>query len=78
MDRLVRTDARGRGVLPGHPDEVFSVWENDDGSVLLQPVRAVDGPQSDAQAEHDHTPELQELLARAAASPTRPRRRGRV
>lgn len=70
---LVETDARSRVVIPGHSNQRFLVQENSDGSVLLQPARVV----TDAQAEYDNNPELRELLARAAASPTVTRRRQR-
>lgn len=72
--RLVETDSRSRVVLPGHPDERFLVQENPDGSILLQPARVV----TEAQHEYDESPALQDLLARAAASPTVRRRRRRV
>lgn len=71
---LIQTDARSRVVLPGHPNQHFLLQENDDGSILLQPARIV----SEAQAEYDATPELQELLARATRSPTVRRRRERA
>jgi hypothetical protein len=71
---LVQTDARSRVVLPGHPNQHFLLQENDDGSILLQPARIV----SEAQAEYDATPELQELLARASRSKTVRRRRERA
>jgi len=72
---LVETDDRSRVVLPGHPRQKFLVQENADGSILLQPARVV----SEAQLEYDQSPELQELLSRASASPTvrRARRRAR-
>lgn len=73
-EQLVQTDARSRAVLPGHPDQKFLLRENADGSILLEPVRLV----SEAQAEYDETPELQELLARATQSPTVRRRRERA
>ncbi len=63
---LVETDARGRAVLPGRPNERFVLRENPDGSLLLQPARIV----TEAQYEYDTDPELRELLARATASPT--------
>lgn len=66
METLIETDARSRVVLPGHPGQRFLVQENDDGSLLLQPARVV----TEAQAEYDNNPELRELLARAAKSPT--------
>lgn len=71
---LVHTDARSRMVLPGHPDRSFLLRENSDGSILLEPARIV----SEAQAEYDATPELQELLARATQSTTVRRRRERA
>jgi hypothetical protein len=70
---LAQTDSRSRVVLPGHPNQWFLVRENADGSLLLQPARVV----NEAQAEYDSNPELQELLTRAAASPTVRRRRTR-
>lgn len=63
---LVETDDRSRAVLPGRPNQRFVMRENPDGSLLLQPARVV----TDAQHEFDSDPELRELLARAAASPT--------
>lgn len=74
MPELVRTDSRSRVVLPGHPDQMFQMQENADGSILLQPARVVTA----AQAEYDESPELQELLSRAMASPTKKRRRSRA
>lgn len=74
MAALVRTDSRSRVVLPGHPDQLFQMQENADGSILLQPARVI----TEAQAEYDETPELQELLSRAMASPTKKRRRDRA
>lgn len=70
---LIETDARSRAVLPGHPSRRFLMRVNEDGSILLQPARIV----TDAQQEYDSNPELRDLLARAAASPTvrRPRQR---
>lgn len=62
----VETDDRSRVVLAGHPNERFIVRENADGSILLQPARVV----TEAQHEYDNDPELQDLLARATASPT--------
>ena len=63
---LVETDPRSRVVLPGHAKERFLMRENSDGSILLIPARVV----SEAQLEYDQSPELQDLLRRAAASPT--------
>jgi len=63
---LIETDHRSRVVLPGHRNERFIVTENEDGSLLLEPAIVV----SRAQYEYDHSPELQDLLARAAESPT--------
>ena len=74
MAALVRTDSRSRVVLPGHPDQMFLVQENADGSILLQPARVV----TEEQAEYDETPQLQELLSRAMSSPTKKRRRSRA
>jgi hypothetical protein len=73
-EQLVQTDARSRAVLPGHPDQRFLLRENSDGSILLEPARVV----SEAQAEYDETPELQDLLARATRSKTVRRRRERA
>ncbi len=66
MTHLIETDHRGRVVIPGRRNERFIVTENEDGSLLLEPAVVV----SRAQFECDHSPELQELLARAAKSPT--------
>jgi hypothetical protein len=68
---LVETDNRSRAVLPGRPNQRFIMRENADGSLLLQPARVV----TEAQYEYDTDPELSNLLARAAISPTV--RRGR-
>jgi len=70
----VMTDDRSRVVLPGHPKQRFLVQENSDGSLLLQPARLV----TEAQLEYDESPELQDLLDRAAASPTVQRSRRRA
>jgi hypothetical protein len=70
---LIETDGRSRVVLPGHPDQRFLMTEQSDGSLLLEPAVVV----SQAQAEYDGTPQLQELLARATASPTIRRSRSR-
>jgi hypothetical protein len=70
---LIETDARSRAVLPGRPNERFLMRVNADGSILLQPARVV----TDAQQEYDSDPELRDLLARAAASPTVRRTRQR-
>ncbi len=69
---VIETDERSRVVLTGHPSQRFVVRENEDGSILLQPARVI----TEAQLEYDESPELQELLSRAAASKTvqRPRR----
>lgn len=72
-EAYVETDARSRVVLPGHPNQMFLVQENSDGSLLLSPARVV----SEAQVEYDNSPELRDLLARAAVSPTVHRRRTR-
>jgi len=63
---FVETDSRSRAVLPGRPNQRYVMRENPDGSLLLQPARVV----TDAQHEFDTDPELRDLLARAAASPT--------
>ncbi|MCL2849624.1 MAG: hypothetical protein FWE61_06230 [Micrococcales bacterium] len=63
---VAQTDSRSRLVLPGHPDQLYIVQPHEDGSILLMPGRVV----SDAQLEYDNSPELQNLLARAQASPT--------
>ncbi len=71
MSVLIETDGRSRVVLPGHSNERFVMQENADGSLLLQPARVI----TDAQFEYDSTPELQDLLTRAAQSPVVRRRR---
>lgn len=71
---LIQTDSRSRVVLAGHPNQMFQVQENDDGSILLLPARVV----TEAQAEYDEAPELQELLSRALRAPTVKRRRSRA
>jgi hypothetical protein len=70
---IIETDERSRVVLTGHPSQRFVVRENEDGSILLEPARIV----TEAQLEYDESPELQELLSRAAATKTvqRPRRK---
>lgn len=70
----VVTDDRSRVVLPGHPKQRFLVQENSDGSLLLQPARVV----TEAQLEYEESPELQDLLTRADASPTVQRSRRRA
>ncbi len=70
----VETDSRSRAVLPGHANQRFLVRKNSDGSILLEPAHIA----SDAQHEYDNSPELQEMLARAAASPHSISRRSRV
>lgn len=66
MTIVIETDNRSRVVLPGHANQRFVVQEHEDGSILLQPAVVV----SEAQFEYDSNPELRELLARAAKSPT--------
>jgi hypothetical protein len=66
MAIMIETDSRSRVVLPGHANQRFLVQEHEDGSILLQPAVVV----SEAQSEYDRSPELRELLARAAKSPT--------
>ena len=63
---LIKTDAASQVVLPGHPEQTFAMRENSDGSILLLPAKLV----TVAQLEYDQTPELRDLLARAAASST--------
>ena len=70
---FVETDGRGRVLLPGHPNQRYLVQENADGSILLQPATVM----SEAQHEVESTPELRDLLARAAAAPTVSRTRQR-
>jgi hypothetical protein len=70
----VETDDRSRVVLPGRPRQLFAMQENADGSILLLPARIV----TEAQIEYDQSPELRDLLARAAASPTVRKRRSRI
>lgn len=67
---LVETDACGRTALPGHPNQRFLMRVNEDGSILLRPAHV----DIAAQQEYDSNPELQDLLARAAAAPTAARR----
>ncbi len=71
---LIQTDARSRVVLPGHPEQMFAMQENSDGSILLLPAKIT----TEAQLEYDQTPELRDLLARAAASGTVRKRRRRA
>ena len=73
MTTLIETDARSRVVLPGRSNQRFLLHENDDGSILLEPARV----SSEAQAEYDNDPELQELLSRATGSTTVVRQRER-
>lgn len=72
---LIETDNRSRVTLPGHSNKRFLVQENSDGSLLLHPAVV----KTQAQELYDSSPELRDLLARAAASGTvqhkrRPRR----
>ena len=73
MADLIETDARSRVVLPGQPNQRFLMRVNEDGSILLQPARIV----TEAQQEYDTNPDLRDLLAKAAASPTVRRTRQR-
>jgi hypothetical protein len=73
MTILVETDQRSRVVIPGHSKQRFIVRENSDGSILLQPAVVV----TEAQSEYDESPELQDLLTRAAASKSVQRSRQR-
>ncbi|BEL41819.1 hypothetical protein Isolate57625_51740 (plasmid) [Mycobacteroides abscessus subsp. abscessus] len=68
---IIETDSRSRAVIPGQPNTRFLMRVNEDGSILLQPARVV----TEAQREYDSTPELRELLSRAAGSATVRRRR---
>jgi hypothetical protein len=68
---IVSTDARSRVVLPGHPNRLFLLRENADGSLLLEPASVV----SEAQETYDADPELKALLERALDAPTVRRRR---
>ncbi len=71
----IRTDAKSRVVLPGHPNETFVVRENPDGSLLLEP--AIVTVTTAAQAEYDADPGLQHYLHLAAnAQPVERTRRG--
>ena len=70
---IVSTDARSRVVLPGHPNRLFLLRENADGSLLLEPASVV----SEAQETYDADPEIKALLERALDAPT-VRRRHRV
>ncbi len=65
IPQTLRTDDRSRTVLTGHPNEMFIVHENEDGSVLLEPAEVV----SRMQRAYDSDPELRETLAAAAAAP---------
>ena len=49
-------------VLPGHPEQMFAMQENSDGSIALLPAMII----TEAQREYDQTPELRDLLAGAA------------
>lgn len=68
----IETDERSRVVLPGYSNSRFIMEELPGGAILLQPAVIM----SAAQLEYLATPELRELLTRAAASKTvrRPRR----
>jgi hypothetical protein len=70
---LIETDARGRTVLRGRPNQRFLMHENSDGSILLKQVDIDAG----FQYEFDSDPELRILLARGAASTTIRRARRR-
>ena len=73
--KLIETDARSRAVLPGHSNRRFIMDELPGGLILLQPAVVI----SEAQLEYVSSPELRDLLTRAAASKTvrRPRRQRR-
>lgn len=66
MSEIIQTDTRGRVVLTGRKNEYFLKTELADGTIVLKPGVFVTA----AQHEYDTTPELQELLSQAAASPT--------
>ena len=68
----IETDARSRVVLPGFSKVRFIMKKLPGGSILLEPAVVM----SAAQLEYLATPELRELLSRAAASKSvrRPRR----
>lgn len=68
---MIETDGDGGVVLPNHPYTRYLMRENEDGSILLQP------PTLPALAQHEFAsiPELQDLLAAAAAAPTTRRAR---
>ncbi|MDO5627565.1 MAG: hypothetical protein Q4G43_04515 [Mobilicoccus sp.] len=73
MSEIIQTDSRGRAVLSGRKEEYFLKTELEDGTIVLKPGVFV----TVAQHEYDTTPELQQLLSSAAASPTvRRSRRG--
>ncbi len=74
MSEIIQTDARGRLVLTNRKNEHFLKTELPDGSVILKPGVFV----TTAQREFDTNPELQELLSRAANSPTVRRNRRRA
>jgi hypothetical protein len=61
---LVETDNWSQVVLPGHANQRFLLSEHADGSMLLEPTRTATG----AQYEYDTSPELQDLIRRAAES----------
>lgn len=63
---FVETDNRGRVVLPGKPNKRYLMRENEDGIIVLQPATVV----TMAQHEFQSTPALQDLVARATATPT--------
>ena len=71
MTLSVETDSRSRVVLPGHSNQRYLMHENSDGSILLEPARVI----SEAQLEYVESPELRDLLTRAAKSPTVRRKR---
>lgn len=73
--QVIETDARSRAVLPGHSNQRFIMDELPGGLILLQPAVVM----SEAQLEYVSSPELRDLLTRAAASKTvhRPRRKKR-
>ena len=68
---VIETDARSRAVLPGHSNKRFIMEELPGGLILLHPAVLM----SEAQLEYVSSPELRDLLTRAAASKRVPRPR---
>jgi hypothetical protein len=70
---FIESDGRGCFVLSGHPNQRYLVRDNEDGRILLHPVTVV----TVAQHEFQSSPELRDLLARAAAPTVRRARQRR-